>query len=333
MSDRIDPDVGEAGGAQDLVDVVLLAERERPGRARRPRLGRPEPLDADLERQREPGIVLERRPADERQAAARAQRARQVAKGADRIAEEHHAEARHHEVVACALEPVGLGIRLERGARWRGRACMTRRRATASSGSEMSIARTDPCAPTARGELQGGGAGAAADVDHAFAGADPRPGDQRLGQRREALIERLLAGDPPASRLRVPVLGLIGVRERVRGRFAAHRSIGPLVGTDAHAACAVRASQASRSASARRAMAGLRSAFLMPPIERREQAEIDVHRLEGRGVGAARDVREQRAQRGGGGRAPPQARPWPRPPRSGPRACRSRRFRHSPRPR
>ena len=107
---NIDPDTGESGRAQDLFDVVRIAQRQRAGRAGRLRCRRPEPLDPDLERQREPRIGLERCPGGKRQTAARAQRAGQVAKRADGIVEEHHAEARDREIMAAALEPVGLGV-------------------------------------------------------------------------------------------------------------------------------------------------------------------------------------------------------------------------------
>ena len=67
------------------------------------------------------------------------------------------------------------------------------------------------------------------------------------------------------------------------------------------------------------------------PVERREQAEIDVHRLEGRGLGAAGDVARAARRARSWPAAAPALRPLPRRRRSGPPEGRSRRSRRSPR--
>ena len=75
--------IGETGlSLENADDAVDVAEGSRPGRVRRARLGRTEPLDGGLERQREPRIPFCRRPGDEDERPARAQRGREVGRSA-----------------------------------------------------------------------------------------------------------------------------------------------------------------------------------------------------------------------------------------------------------
>ena len=190
---------GEAGGSQDLLDVVGLAERQRAGRARRLGVRRAEAAHADRERQREPGIALERRPADEGEAPAGAQRGQQVGKGRDRVGEEHHAEARDQQIVGAPLESVGLGIAVDEAdvaVALLGAAPPRERQHRLGDVEREHRA----VGPDALGQRQRGGAGAAADVDHALARRHRRAADQPVGDEAEALIELAPDGRPIARR-------------------------------------------------------------------------------------------------------------------------------------
>ncbi len=270
--DLFDAHVGEAGGGQDLVDVVWLAERQRAGGAGRLRLRRPEPGHGDLSGD-EPRIVLERPQLTN----ARCPPGRRRPPGWRRPRpdlEEHHAEARttwswqarSKRWVCASARPVG---------RWSGRQENTsaRRREqrlrdvdpehqprapTASASSSVVVAAPQPMSMTASPR-------------------DAAPFDQSPGQRHQALIERLRevthSLPMPSSRT-----GLSAFARRSRPN---PRPWAP----GAPRRWGSRASQASRSARARRASAvalGLGDA----PVGRREQPEVDVHRLKRRGIGA-----------------------------------------------
>ena len=125
----------------------------------------------------------------------RAQRAGQIAKRADRVAEEHHAEARDQRDRGSRARTCGSGRRREcsRTLPW---PRSTQRRRASREQRLRDVDREHRAVRADRGgELQGGGARAAADVDHALAGADARP--RRSAARSAA---RTAGRAPPDSR-------------------------------------------------------------------------------------------------------------------------------------
>ena len=119
-------------------------------------------------------------------------------KRADGIVEEHHAEARDDEIMAAALEPVGLGVAANQPDV--GVTALQAAPACQRAAAPRCRSRAPSRGRRPRRRAPRGGAAAAADVDHALAGADARARHQQLGQRREPLVERRLTVDPGLCR-------------------------------------------------------------------------------------------------------------------------------------
>ena len=157
---------------------------------------------------------MQRPPADERDAAAATERARQVGERGTRVGEEHDAEAREEHVERAGRERVRLRVGLleasvcDSGGTCGGPGLLEHGRGHV--GAEHGSLRTD-----AAGELERRLSAAAPDVDHALACRDPGAIHRAPAERADLAVDQVLQLDPVARALVVPVLDLLGVRAAV----------------------------------------------------------------------------------------------------------------------
>ena len=154
----------EAGLAQDALDPRAIAEGILAGILRpRPRLGGRNGCAARIGTAPQ-GFSCGVRQADEDQPARRLQRAADVAEGGDRIAEEHHAEAREDEIERRRPRKHGSSHRRPRRSRCQAVARAPPRPAARKCRRPAHARRADRL-----GKLGRRAAGAAADIEHALA--------------------------------------------------------------------------------------------------------------------------------------------------------------------
>ncbi len=193
---------------QDAADAGGVAEGELAGLVGVGGRRRGDDGQGGGERHGDPGILFQRRPGGEDEAAVGIERAAEIGEGGDGVAEEHDAEARDQQVGGRAVEAPGEGVgQFQAGVFGFGEA--------GAGGLEDDGGDVDSGDAAGGadgiGECEGGAAGAAADVNDAAAGCGGGEVQQRVEHRGEGAFGAGFVGGPLLAHGAVPGFDLAGV--------------------------------------------------------------------------------------------------------------------------